>query len=70
MLGVDVIVMSQTTSTFNMADANIWERDSLMATPMFKSNAGDQKRFYHSCLVQLEKSVPRNHGMASLGKAL
>ena len=29
-------------STSNMADVNIQERDSLMATPTLKSNAGAQ----------------------------
>ena len=32
-----------TTSIFNMADVNVWERDSLMATPALKLNAEDQK---------------------------
>ena len=36
-LVVDVIATSHTTSTFNMADVNIQERDSLMATPTFKN---------------------------------
>ena len=43
MLGVDVTATSHTTSTFNMADVNRKERDSLMATPTLKSNAGDRK---------------------------
>ena len=30
-------------SNFNMADINIYEPDSLMVTPTFKSNAGDKK---------------------------
>ena len=36
-------MMSHTTSTFNMADINIYDSDSLMATPTLKSNSGDQK---------------------------
>ena len=32
-LGIDVTETSYTTSTFNMADINVQERDSLMATP-------------------------------------
>ena len=39
----DVIAMSHMTSIFNMADVNIQERDSLMATPTLKSSAGDEK---------------------------
>ena len=42
-LGVDVIATSHTTSTFNMADVNVYECNSSMATPTLKSNAGDQK---------------------------
>ena len=41
-LGVDVIVTSHTTSTFNMADVNVKESVSLMVTPKLKSNARDQ----------------------------
>ena len=46
-----------------------------MATPTFKSNTGDQKvyarkRIYHCCLVRLENSIPQDHCLASLGKAL
>ena len=41
-LAVDVIAMSHTTSSFIMADVNVWERDSLLTTPTLKSNAGDQ----------------------------
>ena len=40
---VDIIATSHTTSTFNMADVNIIEHDSLMETPTLKSNARDQK---------------------------
>ena len=44
-------VTSHTTSTYNMADANVEQRDSLIATPTLKSNAGDEryarKRIYH-----------------------
>ena len=36
------LVMSHTTSTFNMADVKVLEHNSLMATPTLKSNAGDQ----------------------------
>ena len=28
-----------------------------------------RKRIYHDCLVRTEKSVPRDHCLASLGKA-
>ena len=71
-LGVDVIATSHTTSAFNMADVNLYECDSSMATPTLKSNAGDQKvcnKKNHGCLVPIEKSVPRDHCLASLGKA-
>ena len=36
----DVIVTSHTTSTFNVADVKVYERDSFMAAPTLKSNAG------------------------------
>ena len=46
-LGVDVIATSHTTShttsTFDMADVNVYERDSLTETLALKSNAGDKK---------------------------
>ena len=45
------------------------ERDSLMATPTLKSNAGDQKvckkRICHGCLVQIEKSILWDHSASS-----
>ena len=40
---ISSIATSDMTPTFNMADVNVQERDSLMATPTLKSNAGDQK---------------------------
>ena len=43
MLGIDIIMTSHMTSTFNMADIHVKERDSLMATPTLKLNVGDQK---------------------------
>ena len=43
MLGVDVIATSLTTSTFNMAEVNVKQHDSFMATPTLQSNAGDRK---------------------------
>ena len=71
MLEVDVIVTSYMTSIFNMADVNIKECVLLMANPALKLNAGDQmyarKRIYHGWLVRIEKSVPRDHCLASLG---
>ena len=39
-LGVDVIATSHTT--YNMTDVNVYKRDSLMASPTLKSDAGDQ----------------------------
>ena len=73
-LEVDIIVTSHTTSTFNMADVNKQERESLMATPMLKSTLEFKryvrKRIYHGCLVQIEKSVPWDHCLASLSTAL
>ena len=51
-------VTSHTTSTYNMADANVEQRDSLIATPTFKSNTGDQryarKIICHGWLVRIE----------------
>ena len=41
--GADFIAISRTASTFNMADVNVSEGDSLMASSSLKSNAGDQK---------------------------
>ena len=41
-MGVDVIVMSHTTPTFSMVDVNVQDCDLLMATPMLKSNTGNQ----------------------------
>ena len=35
--------MSHATSTFNMADVNVKQCDSFIATPTLKSNAGDRK---------------------------
>ena len=58
-------------STFNMADISVLECDSLLATPTLKSNAEQKvckKRIYHSCLVRVEKSVPRDHCLTSLCK--
>ena len=73
MLGFDVSATSHTTSTFNMADVNVQECDSLMETPSLISNAEDQKyarkRIYRGCLVGIENSVPPDHCLASLGKA-
>ena len=45
MVGVDIIVWRHchTTSTFYLADINVWERDLLMMPPMLNSNAGNQK---------------------------
>ena len=42
MLDDDVIATSHTTSTFNVADVNELECDSLILTPTLKSNPGDQ----------------------------
>ena len=39
MLGVDIIA----TSTFSMTGVKVLEPDLLIATPMLKSNAGEQK---------------------------
>ena len=61
------------TLPFNMADVNVNESDSLMATPTLKSHAGDRKvckKKNHDCSVRIEKSAPRDHCLASLGKAL
>ena len=43
-----------------------------MATPTLKSNAGDQRVYNKKnvlCEVQVEKSVPHDHCLASLDKA-
>ena len=44
-----------------------------MVTPMLKSNAGDQKdarkEICDGCLVRIEKSVPQDRYLASVGKA-
>ena len=61
------------SSNFNMVDINVYECDSLMVTPMFKSmlqiKRYPRKRFYHGCTVLIEKSVPRDRYLASLGNA-
>ena len=72
MLGVDIIMISYTTSTFNMADVNILERDSLMATPMLKSNTGGQKvckEKNRSWLFGVDRKIRPSGSLASLGKA-
>ena len=60
--GIDVIVTSHMTSTFNMADVNVHERDALVATPTLKSNNGDQKvcktRIYHGYMLRTETIRP------------
>ena len=68
-LGVDVTTTSHTTSIFNMADVNVQERDSLMATSTLKSNAGDEKVYKKKNLSWLLGSVRRDHCLASLGRA-
>ena len=62
MLGDDVIATSHTMSAFNITDVSVWECDSLMVTPMLKSNAGDpkgytRKRIDHGCLVRIENPL-------------
>ena len=42
-IGGHVKLTSHTTSTFNMADVNVKQHDSFMATLTLKSNAGDRK---------------------------
>ena len=63
---------SYMTLPFNMADVNINERDSFIATPTLK-NAGDRKVCKKKTLswlfVHIEKSTPLDHCFASLGSA-
>ena len=71
--GVDVIVTSHTKPIFNMADVNVKDRDSFTATPtlskMLELEKYARKRIYHGCSMRIEKSVPLDHFLASLGKA-
>ena len=56
----DVIATSHTASNFNMADINVYEHDSFMATPMLKSNTGDQKVCKKKNLSWLFGAKPRD----------
>ena len=54
-----------------MADINVKQSDSIMATPTLKWNARDRKACKKKNLswLRAEKSIPRDHCLASLGKA-
>ena len=57
-----------------MADVSVNERDSFMATPTLKSNAGDRKvckkkKLSWMLVIFIEKSAPRDHCLALLGEA-